>query len=392
MSAAAPAASPPAPFAPRLRGPGIDPPAGAAEPAFVDLPEHAAARAAVRSLARRPPGEPGPAVFLWGPAGCGKTLLVREFLRLDAASRGKPEPDSLVHLTAAGLAATLDEALAGGFAGPLRESLLTAETLIVEDLAALRARPKTQDLLLAAADAALAAGGRVLWTANAPPGDLPAVSRRLVDRLRGGVSAAVPTPGAESRAALLTAFAAGRSARLAPEVAATLAAGLPVSVRELIAAADRMAALARAAGAAGWTPALAAALLEGREADAAASRPTLAEVSRAVAKRFGLTVSQVRTAGRAAAVVPARQCGMALARELTGETLRAVAEHFGRSDHGTVLHAVRQFDRRLAADPAFRADAEAVRRALTRRSAAAPNSPPLRPGGRAGPAAGGRSG
>ena len=262
------------------------------------------------------------------------------------------------------MAATLDEALAGGFAGPLRESLLDAETLVVEDLAGLRARPKTQDLLLAAADAALAAGGRVLWTANALPGELPDVSRRLIDRLRGGVTAGAPTPGGASRAALLTRFGEDRGGRLSPDVAGTLAAGLPVSVRELLAAADRMAALARAAGSAGWTAPLAAALLEGRAADAAAARPTPAAVSRAVAARFGLTVAQVRTAGRSAAVVPARQCGMALAAELCGEPLRAVAEHFGRSDHGTVLHARRRFAERVKTDAAFRADAEAVRRAL----------------------------
>ncbi len=360
MSAAAPAA----PFLPRLRGPGLDADAADAEPAFVLLPEHAAALAAVRSLARRPPGDPGSAALLWGPAGCGKSRLVREFLRLDRDVRGKRGDGELVHLTATGLAATLDEALAGGFAGPLREALLNAETLVIEDLAGLRARPKTQDLLLAAADATLAAGGRVLWTANALPGDLPDVSRRLTDRLRGGVTAGVSTPAAESRVALLTRFAEDRGARLPPEVAQTLAAGLPVSIRELLAAADRMAALARAAGSAGWTAPLAAALLEGREADAAAARPSLAAVSRAVAQRFGLPVGRVRAAGRSAAVVPARQCGMALARDLTGESLRTIAEHFGRTDHGTVLHAVRRFEERAKADAAFRADAEAVRREL----------------------------
>lgn len=210
----------------------------------------------------------------------------------------------------------------------------------------------------------LAADGRTLWTANALPGELPDVSRRLTDRLRGGTLAGVPTPGEESRATLLTRLADERSARLSTEVAKTLAAGLPVSVRELIAAADRMAALARAAGSAGWTAPLTAALLERREADAAANRPTLAAVSRAVAKRFGLTVARVRTAGRGAAVVPARQCGMALARELTGSSLREIAEYFGRSNHGTVLHAVRQFERRSKTDAGFLADAEAVRREL----------------------------
>ena len=364
--AAQAAAGPAAPFVPRLRAPGVEAGAGEREPPFVELPDHAAALAAVRSLAKRPADASGPAALLWGPSGCGKSRLVREFLHLNADARGMTAAGSLVHLTAAGLAAALDEALAGGFAGPLRDSLLAADTLVVEDLAAVRARPKTQDLLLAAADAVLDAGGQVLWTANTLPGELPAVSRRLTDRLRGGVVAGVPVPAEESRAAFLAAVAEDRRVAAPADVVAALAAGLPVGPRGLLAAAGRMSEMALAAGSPGWTAALAAALLDADRTGTAEDRPTLAAVSRAVAARFGLPVARVRTAGRSAAVVPARQCGMALARELTGESLRAVAEHFGRSDHGTVLHAVRRFGQRVAADPTFAADAEAVRAAVTR--------------------------
>ena len=355
------------PFAPALRGPGSAGRGGGDDPPLVPLPEHAAALAALRSLAAAEHGgddDPAPPpALLYGPAGCGKSRLVREFLRLDAEARGKPGPGERVHLTGAGLAASLDEGLGGGFAGPLRASLLDARTLIVEDLAGLAGRPKTQDLLVAAADAALAAGGRVLWTAPALPGEVPGLARRLADRLRGGVLAPVGMPGAASRAALLGDFADRRRVPAPPDVLKTLADGLPVSARELLAAADRLTTLARAAGSTGWTAPLAAALLEGREGTA---NPTLAAVSAAVAKRFGLTAARVRAAGRSAAVVPARQAGMALGRELTGEPLAAIARHFGRTDHGTVSHAMKRFEARLASDPAFRADVAAVRRALRR--------------------------
>ena len=368
-----PGAAPPR-FAPTFRDPAA---AGVAErgPApLLELPENRAALAAVRALAaagapddsasRSEPAGAGRQLFLYGPAGCGKTRLVEELVRLDRGPAGEPRGAGTVRLTGAGLAAALDEALAGGFPGPLRDDLLGARLLIVEDLAGLRAKPKTQALLVAALDAAAEIGGRAVLTGPGLPGELPDVSRRLIDRLRGGVSVRVGTPGAASRAALLARFAEHEGTAADPAALRALAAGFDgASVRELAAAAGRLSALARAAGVGGWTAEVAAALLAGR-AEHAGDAVTLAAVSRAVAARFGLTVAQVRAAGRGAAVVPARQAGMALARELTGEPLAAVAAHFGRSNHGTVLHAIRRCAQRSAADAAFRADVAAVRRAL----------------------------
>ncbi len=376
------------PFAPALRGPGAASVVGDGPAPLVEIPENAAALAAVRALAEFVPPhveaiaeqedvsqdalpEFGPRLFLFGPAGCGKTRLIDELLRLDRSTGGArtaPERKAagVLRFTGAGLAAALDEALAGGFPGPLRDDLLSARLLIVEDLAGVRAKPKTQDLLVAALDTVRQTGGRAVLSAPHPPGGLPAVSRRLIDRLRGGVCVSLAAPSAESAATLLGRFAEHRRARVAPGTLHVLGESLAgASVRELEAVAGRMGDLARAAGTSGWTAEIAAALLAGR-ADAVAGAPpvTLAAVSRAVAGRFGLTVDQLRRPGRSAAVVPARQAGMALCRELTGEPLAAVARHFGRSDHGTVLHALKRFEERSKRDASFRAHVAAIRRTL----------------------------
>ena len=367
-------------FGPSLRDVGGAGAASRSVGPLVEIAEQRAALAAVRGLteasrnAEARPGlgvtggeeaiaRPGRQLFLYGPAGCGKSRLVAEFLRLDPVAAGGPRAAGVVHLTGAGLAARLDEALGGGSGGPLREELLSARVFVLEDVAGVRAKTQTQALLVAALDAVAENGGRAVLTGPALPGELPGVSRRLVDRLRGGVLAAVPTPGAASRAVLLGRFAEAAGVAAAPAALRTLAAGFGprASVRELEAAAGRLTTLARTAGTAGWTAEVAAAFLAGREGPPA---PSLAVVSGAVAKRFGLKVAELRKAGRSAAVVPARQAGMALCRELTGEPLAAVAKHFGRSDHGTVMHALKRFEARLAADAAFRADVAAVRRAL----------------------------
>ncbi|QDT13933.1 helix-turn-helix domain-containing protein [Alienimonas californiensis] len=382
----------PSRFAPTLRGPGTAAVADRGPAPLLEIPENAAALAAVRALAEtvslneeaspgdmneeRPEAAPAPGsrLYLYGPAGCGKTRLIDEFLRLDRSTgalrtAAERKASGVVRFTGAGLAAALDEALAGGFPGPLREDLLSARLLIVEDLAGVRAKPKTQDLLIAALDAVHQTGGRAILSGPGLPGELPTVSRRLIDRLRGGVCVSLTTPCAESVAALLERFAEPRRSRATPGGLRRLGEALAgTSVRELEAIADRLADLARAAGTTGWSEEIAAALLAGRH-DAApeAPPPTLAAVSRAVAGRFGLTVDQLRKPGRSAAVVPARQAGMALCREITGEPLAAVARHFGRSDHGTVMHALKRFAEREKSDAAFRAEVAAIRKAFRTR-------------------------
>ncbi|MEM9702191.1 MAG: helix-turn-helix domain-containing protein, partial [Planctomycetota bacterium] len=357
----------PAPDVPTFRGPTA---AQADGTPPVEIPENAAALTAVRSLAGyEPPAEnraetpsaPGLRRYLYGPSGCGNTRLVDELLRLDRSTAGattaaQRKAAGVVRYTGARLTAALDEALAGGFAGPLRESLLSARLLIVEDLAGLRAKPKTQELLLAGLDAVEQTGGRALLTGPDLPGGLPDVSQRLLDRLRGGVCVGVAAPSKESAGVLLRHFAERQGVRATPPAVRMLADGFAgASIRELEAAAERMRELARTAGTTGWTAEIAAALLAGRaETDAALPSLSLSAVSRAVAKRFGLKVGQLREPGRSAAVVPARQAGMALCRELTGEPLVTVARHFGRTDHGTVMYALKRFRERAEQDAAFR--------------------------------------
>ena len=372
------------PFAPRLRGPGGATVGDRGPAPLVEIPENQAALAAIRSLAIfESPDEAGedaeteiapmlgPRLYLYGPAGCGKSRLIDELLRLDretgeARTPAERKAAGVVRLTGAGLAAALDEALAGGFPGPLRDDLLNARLLILEDLAGLRAKPKSQDLLIAALDAVRQSGGRSVLSGPELPGGLPDVSRRLIDRLRGGVCVSLGLPNAASRATLLGRFAENLRTTATPAALRALGDGLEgISVRELLAAAERMTDLARAAGTTGWTAEIAAALLAGR-ADAVGETPapSLADVSRAVAKRFGLSVKELRRPGRSAAVVPARQAGMALCRELTGESLAAVAKHFGRRDHGTVMHALKRFEERSKSDAAFRGHVAAVRQTL----------------------------
>lgn len=59
-----------------------------------------------------------------------------------------------------------------------------------------------------------------------------------------------------------------------------------------------------------------------------------------------------------------RQVAMYLTRELTDHSLPSIGRYFGNRDHTTVLYACRAVEKRMAADPLYRADVETLREAL----------------------------
>jgi chromosomal replication initiation ATPase DnaA len=78
-------------------------------------------------------------------------------------------------------------------------------------------------------------------------------------------------------------------------------------------------------------------------------------IGESVARQFNITVDLLYSARRTEVVAIPRQTAMYLARRLTIATFGVVGSHFGGRDHGTVIHAVRATEDRLAAYPKFRA-------------------------------------
>ena len=65
---------------------------------------------------------------------------------------------------------------------------------------------------------------------------------------------------------------------------------------------------------------------------------------------YGVTVIELKSAGRAARLSWPRQVAIHLARELTGASLHTIGEAFGGRNHATVLHACKRVEERVGSD------------------------------------------
>lgn len=329
---------------------------------FVTLVENQLAVAATERLIETGVALSDPAgairlVYLYGPSGVGKSHLCRYFLWNEAQS---PQPGNLLHFTASELVAQVDKAHAVGRLNELRESFLQTEVLVCEDLGGIERKPESQRLLIATIDETLARGGRVLLTGPKSPGEFDRLQARLVNRLHGGASIGIGMPGLASRVQLLTHFARMRQASIPVEAIQYLAESLTVSPRELRAAIAQLDHRAQATGGV-VTRAVVEQFLEHT---VTRPNPGLPEITSAVARQFGVTVTALRTGGRTAATALPRQVAMSLARELTAHPLERIAGFFGRQNHGTVIHAHKKLAVRLENDPGLRRDVKQIRQRL----------------------------
>ena len=184
---------------------------------------NAEAVAAVRALLQP---SPPPLVFLFGPAGSGKTHLLQAATREAAAARA-----ACAYVPVRQLGADAAAALDG---------LQQAGLVCVDDADALAADAASALVLLRLLDALRSHGGRALLAAPAPPDRLAIALPDLATRLAAGATYGLKPLTDEDRLNLLRWRARGRGLELPDEAAQHLVERLPRDVPSLLAGLDAL--------------------------------------------------------------------------------------------------------------------------------------------------------
>lgn len=104
-------------------------------------------------------------------------------------------------------------------------------------------------------------------------------------------------------------------------------------------------------------------IVRGIEADLTCK---IADIQRHVAAHYGTTRMDILSERRTADAVLPRHVAIYLARKLTPRSLPEIGRQFGGKDHTTCFYAIRRITERIATDPDFAAEVDAIRTELTR--------------------------
>jgi chromosomal replication initiator protein len=287
---------------------------------------------------------PGPVrfspLFLHSGTGQGKTHLMHAIAHayLDAVPGAR-----VLCMSAERFMFEFVSALRARDTHSFKSRLRSADLLLIDDLQFIAGKDSTQEEFFHTINEIVAAGKRLVISADRCPQALEGIETRILGRMAMGLVADIKAPGLELRRAILDRKLADMpDASVPADVLDMLAARIHTNIRELEGALNRVVAYAQLTGDAidlDFAVATLGDVLRGGE-----KRVTIDEIQKRVSAHFELKPLDLVSARRARAVARPRQIAMYLAKRLTTRSLPEIGRKFGGRDHSTVIHAVRRIE------------------------------------------------
>ena len=323
---------------PESRGSGWSP--GALNPKytfeeFVIGPTNGFAHAAALAVAEHPAQSYNP-LFIYGPAGLGKTHL------LQAIGHHVHTLYSTKRIRYVSTETMMNE-----FVDGMRTSTMPAfkrryrevDVLLMDDVQFLERTEKLQEEFFHTFNELHARGSQIVISSDRPPRSIATLEDRLRSRFSWGLITDIQPPELETRLAILKKKAEAEGMHGIPEeVLNFIASNITDNVRLLEGSLTRIAA---------YSSLHRVALDETRARDVladilpgtAARVITPAVILDETAAMFGFTIEELVGPRRNKPLVTARQISMYVFRELTDYSYPRIAEVFGGRDHTTAIHA-----------------------------------------------------
>jgi chromosomal replication initiator protein len=235
--------------------------------------------------------------------------------------------------------------------------------VVCDDLQDLEGRTDRQELLLELIDGLRQNATHILMTSRKLPGELRDFSPRWVSRCHGGLCAALPGLGRESRVEFISRFVQVRHLPFIEPVGPSigwLADRWTVPPAQIVMLLDRLAVSCQRRSAVIDIPYLERWLAEETPAEIL----SLDAIVAVVASEFGIAPEELRSRSRQPGLIVPRQCAMFLAREFTGRPLEFIGQYFGDRTHTTVSHSLSRLKALLPNAPTLRQQVQRLRKRL----------------------------
>jgi chromosomal replication initiator protein len=294
------------------------------------------AHAAALSVAESPGRSYNP-LFIYGPAGLGKTHLLHAIgHHVRTVFRNK----RVRYVSTEAFMNEFVEAIRAKAMPGFKRRYRDLDVLLIDDIQFLERTQELQEEFFHTFNQLHGEGGQIVISSDRPPKSIASLEDRLRTRFEWGLITDVQPPEFETRLAILRKKAESEHlGGIPPEVLAFIATNISDNIRELEGALIRVAAYS-SLNRAELTEELAQRVLADILPPTTPRVITPELILDETAKMFGWTPDDLCGKSRRRPLVTARQIGMYVMRELTDLSYPRIAEAFGGRDHTTVMYAV----------------------------------------------------
>ena len=278
-------------------------------------------------------------LLIYGPAGCGKTHLLRG---MQDSARRLPGICRAIYLSADQFTSYFLEALRGSGLPSFRRKYRDVHLLLIDNVQFFAGKRATMVELQHTMDELNRQGRQLVFAADRPPVQMNELGPELIARMAGGVVCGMDCADTSARLTILRQITRERNWDVPANVLKMLADQMQGDVRQLQGAMNRLNLTSEALG----CP-ITRELAESTLADLFSTMHRsvgLTDISTAVCNLFGLEPRELKSERRTQKITQPRMLAMWLARKYTRAAYSEIGDFFGNRAHSTVISAQQKVD------------------------------------------------
>ncbi len=328
---------------------------------YIVGPHNALAFEAAKIVADKPGGLYNP-LYIHGGSGLGKTHLLQAVGNYIRQAQPKAR---ILYQSADRFVHEFIHAIRFDKVPAFEKRYKEVDVLIVDDIQLLANKEQTQEAFFQIYNALFESGKQIVFSCDVLPDKIQGITERLRTRLYGGLVADIQPPTLETKIEIIQKKAIMQKERINDDVAHFIATRVSSNVRELEGLLIRVLAFATLTQQT-VSLELAHKVLERTGIETTQKAPLdLPRIADAVAKRYQVTVPELRSSKRQKNLVEARHVAMYFMRKKTHYSLIDIATFWCRKDHSTVTHAVDKVEQLSAENQEFKNQLERIESSLS---------------------------
>ena len=310
------------------------------------------AHAACIAVADRPAQAYNP-LFIYGPSGLGKTHLL---YAITNELKKKIHNIRVIYIKGEDFTNQMIDSMSRQAMTEFRDKYRSCDVLLIDDIHFIAGKTSTQEEFFNTFNALHEAGKQIIMTSDRPPREIKTLEERLRTRFEWGLIADIQPPDLELRTAIIKKKADQVNVSIPDDVLAFLAENLRSNIRQIEGAIKKLGAKSFLTGRR-VTMELARSCISELLGGAEPVTVTVDKIFAAVYRKYNIKKEDIVSSKRTKDIANARHIAIYVIRQVTEMSLPNIGKILSR-DHSTVISSIETIEKRMAQNPAFRAEME----------------------------------